>query len=227
MPIDLPETIDTSLPHAQPVAFTTTRNILATLQSHPLADDLKVINKVSQNLHVEMLMRQLGRAASPYPNSPVGGSIYGGTNVVRRFLINTVGVPPGGVQYVDGSGMSPHDLVTPATLVQVLRWARRQAWYPLFYDTLPVAGVDGSLAHRYVGNWLATIIDLSVAASAFIAANTLSALYGLNFRLPLFATAGGFGFCVLVGGALIRFSEPDGLVPAADLFSQCLGDGRV
>jgi len=48
-------------------------------------------------------------------------------------------------------------------------------------------------------------------ASAFIAANTLSALYGLNFRLPLFVMAGGFGFCVLVGGALIRLSERDGL----------------
>jgi len=32
-----------------------------------------------------------------------------------------------------------------------LRWARGQPWYPLFYDTLPVGGVDGTLAHRYVG----------------------------------------------------------------------------
>jgi len=52
-------------------------------------------------------------------------------------------------------------------------------------------------------------------ASAFIAANALSALYGLNFRLPLFAMAGGFGLCVLVGGALIRLSERNGLVPTA------------
>lgn len=48
-------------------------------------------------------------------------------------------------------------------------------------------------------------------ASAFIAANTLSALNGLNFRLPLFVMAGGFGLCVLVGGALIRLAERDGL----------------
>lgn len=44
-------------------------------------------------------------------------------------------------------------------------------------------------------------------ASAFIAANVLSALYGLNFRLPLFVMAAVFGLCVLVGGALIRVSE--------------------
>ena len=44
-------------------------------------------------------------------------------------------------------------------------------------------------------------------ASGFIAANTLTALYGLNFRLPLFAMAAGFGLCVLVGGGCVRLSE--------------------
>jgi len=44
-------------------------------------------------------------------------------------------------------------------------------------------------------------------ASAFIAANTLTTLYGINFRLPLFAMAGGFGLCVLVGGGCIRLAE--------------------
>lgn len=41
-----------------------TRIVLALLESHPLVEDLKVINKVSQNLHVEILMRQLGRERS-------------------------------------------------------------------------------------------------------------------------------------------------------------------
>ncbi|HEY8287429.1 MAG TPA: MFS transporter [Chloroflexota bacterium] len=45
-------------------------------------------------------------------------------------------------------------------------------------------------------------------ASAFIAANSFGTLYSLNFRLPLFVMAGGFGLCVLVGGTLIRRSEP-------------------
>jgi len=52
-------------------------------------------------------------------------------------------------------------------------------------------------------------------ASAFVSANVLSALYGVNFRLPLFIMAAGFGLCVLVGGALIRFSENRGLVAGA------------
>ncbi len=44
-------------------------------------------------------------------------------------------------------------------------------------------------------------------ASAFVAANALGVLYGMNYRLPLFVMALGFGMCVLVGGILVRLSE--------------------
>lgn len=44
-------------------------------------------------------------------------------------------------------------------------------------------------------------------AGAFLAANTLSFLYGFDYRLPLFAMAIGFGVCVLVGGLMIRTAE--------------------
>lgn len=52
-------------------------------------------------------------------------------------------------------------------------------------------------------------------ASAFVAANTLSAFYGLDYRLPLFIMAGGFGLCVFVGGALIRLAEQRGAIASA------------
>jgi MFS family permease len=42
---------------------------------------------------------------------------------------------------------------------------------------------------------------------AFIAANTPSALYGVNFRLPLFVMAAAFGVCVLIGGTMVRIAE--------------------
>lgn len=47
-------------------------------------------------------------------------------------------------------------------------------------------------------------------ATAFLAANTFTALYAINFRLPLFAMAGGVGICVLIGVAILRASERDG-----------------
>ncbi len=42
---------------------------------------------------------------------------------------------------------------------------------------------------------------------SFIGANTLSILYAVNFRLPLFAMGAGFGLCVIIGGVMVRISE--------------------
>ena len=125
------------------------RVVLAELDSHPLAEDIKVTNKVSQNLHVEILMRQLGRAKSLLPNTPAGGSVWGGTSVVHQFL-KSIGVTDDEVQYLDGSGMTPHNLVTPAAFCKVLRYARTQPWGAQFVDSLPLAGVDGTLDNRFV-----------------------------------------------------------------------------
>jgi serine-type D-Ala-D-Ala carboxypeptidase/endopeptidase (penicillin-binding protein 4) len=54
-------------------------------------------------------------------------------------------------QYVfyDGSGLSRQNLVTPRAVVHLLRYAASQPWGASFRDTLPVAGVDGSLPDRF------------------------------------------------------------------------------
>ena len=51
----------------------------------------------------------------------------------------------------DGSGLSRHDFVTPTAVVRVLDGARRIAAFRVFYDALPIAGVDGSLGTRMRG----------------------------------------------------------------------------
>ncbi|MGH9556309.1 MAG: D-alanyl-D-alanine carboxypeptidase/D-alanyl-D-alanine endopeptidase [Terriglobales bacterium] len=151
--------------------------VLAEYQSQPLFEDLRVINKVSQNLHAEILLRLLGRERSgavfseaavvtgaPGPASSgagagirssgataaVGagvGTIGSGLEVVRGFLTQC-GVPPGEAVLYDGSGLSRKNLVTPRALRTLLECASRQPWFERFRDTLPVAGVDGSLAAR-------------------------------------------------------------------------------
>lgn len=42
---------------------------------------------------------------------------------------------------------------------------------------------------------------------AFAGANVLTALYAVNFRLPLFALGATYGLCVLLGGLMIRTAE--------------------
>jgi MFS family permease len=49
-------------------------------------------------------------------------------------------------------------------------------------------------------------------AGAFAGANGFTALYEVDFRLPLFSMGVVFGVCVLVGGLIVRWSEEKGLV---------------
>ena len=116
--------------------------VLASYQSKPLIEDVRVINKVSQNLHAEILLRLLGREKG------TGGTVEGGLEVLSGFL-NKAGIPKDEYVFYDGSGLSRQNLVTPNAVVELLRFAAAQPWGNTFRDTLPLAGVDGSLAERF------------------------------------------------------------------------------
>ncbi len=116
--------------------------VLASYQSQPVTQDLRVINKVSQNLHAELMLRLLGKEKG------TSGSIEGGLEVLRGFLVNA-GVKPNQFVFYDGSGLSREDLVTPQAIVTLLRYCRQQPWGQSYLDTLPIAAVDGSLADRF------------------------------------------------------------------------------
>jgi D-alanyl-D-alanine carboxypeptidase/D-alanyl-D-alanine-endopeptidase (penicillin-binding protein 4) len=118
------------------------RKILATHTSVPVAQDITVINKVSQNLHAELLLRLLGQVHGK------DGSFAQGTRVVRQFLKNT-GVDDSDFFFYDGSGMSPDDRIAPRGFTQLLSYAAKQPWGAAWRETLPVAGVDGTLAGRF------------------------------------------------------------------------------
>jgi len=118
--------------------------VLASFESRPLIDDIRVINKVSQNLHAEILLRLLGREKG------TAATIESGLEVVRGFLTKA-GVPGDEYVFYDGSGLSRQNLVTPHAVVTLLGYAWRQPWGKAYRDTFPVAGIDGSLADRMKG----------------------------------------------------------------------------
>jgi serine-type D-Ala-D-Ala carboxypeptidase/endopeptidase (penicillin-binding protein 4) len=115
---------------------------LASYESKPLLQDVGVVNKVSQNLHAEILLRLLGRERG------TAGTIESGLEVIKGFLTQA-GIS--GDQYVfyDGSGLSRQNLVTPHAIVQLLRYSSTQPWGAAYRATLPVSGVDGSLSDRF------------------------------------------------------------------------------
>jgi D-alanyl-D-alanine carboxypeptidase/D-alanyl-D-alanine-endopeptidase (penicillin-binding protein 4) len=127
-----------------PFANLPSRFVLAEHVSPPLREDIKVTNKVSQNLHAEMLLRTLGREVGNY------GSLTVGLQVLNAFAAQA-GVLPGETYFSDGSGLSREDLVAPHAVVKLLTYMARSPRFGAFFDSLPVAGVDGTLAERFKG----------------------------------------------------------------------------
>lgn len=120
---------------------------LAALAPPPLGEDVTTINKVSQNLHAELLLRRLGLTKGT-------GSIADGQAVVAAMLAEA-GVTPSQVSLSDGSGMSSYNRVAPRGTVRLLEWSLRQPWGEAFRASMPIGGVDGTLRRRFGGTPLA------------------------------------------------------------------------
>lgn len=118
--------------------------VVATRTSPPLSDLVMVTNKVSQNLHAELLLRLLGRAEG------ADGSSAQGARTVRAFATTQAKVLADDFLLYDGSGLSTKDQVTPRALTTLLRYSAVQPWGALLRSSLPIAGVDGTLAGRLV-----------------------------------------------------------------------------
>jgi serine-type D-Ala-D-Ala carboxypeptidase/endopeptidase (penicillin-binding protein 4) len=124
------------------VAMKGEEKTLAMHRSVPLVQDVVATNKVSQNLHAELMLRQLGEARGR------DGTIAQGARVVRQFLVNA-GIDKDDFVFLDGSGLSGHDLVTPRATARLLQYASGQPWFADWKSSLPVGGVDGSLEGRF------------------------------------------------------------------------------
>ncbi|NOY78126.1 MAG: D-alanyl-D-alanine carboxypeptidase/D-alanyl-D-alanine-endopeptidase [Calditrichaeota bacterium] len=114
---------------------------MACYQSPPLREIVRATNKVSQNLYAELLLRTLGKV---YVND---GSARGGIAVVKHFLAS-IGIDTSRFAMFDGSGLSHLDMVTPRQVITLLRALYRSSVKDDFLNSLPIAGVDGSLRNR-------------------------------------------------------------------------------
>ena len=148
------------------------RRVLASHNSVPIAQDVAVTNKVSQNLHAELLLRLLGKIHG------TDGCFVQGARVVRQFLLDA-GVDDADFFLYDGSGMSPDDRVAPRAFTQLLAYASRQSWGAAWRNTLPIAGVDGTLAARFKDSPLKSRVQAKTgtmnevnALSGYVVANT-------------------------------------------------------
>ncbi len=113
-------------------------------QSPPLDTIVYTINKISQNLYAELLLRTLGH-------------IEGGEGTARRGarvekeLFADMGINPEWLVIADGSGLSRKNQITPFSLVQLLSYMHHHVYGDVFYKSLPIAGEDGTISKRMIG----------------------------------------------------------------------------
>jgi D-alanyl-D-alanine carboxypeptidase/D-alanyl-D-alanine-endopeptidase (penicillin-binding protein 4) len=132
------------LPSDNPKPATPT--MLSELPALPVAEDILITNKPSQNLHAELLLRRVGALTG-------SGSIADGEAAVTQ-LMDQAGVPRTGYELADGAGMSSYNRVTPRATATLLRWIAGQDWGVAWRETLPIGGKDGTLRRRFIGTSL-------------------------------------------------------------------------
>jgi serine-type D-Ala-D-Ala carboxypeptidase/endopeptidase (penicillin-binding protein 4) len=155
-----------------PAGRSTEATVLADHTSLPFIEDVRVINKTSQNLHAELALRLAGKLKG------TGGSFAASSAVVKQFLLQA-GLKEEEFVFLDGSGLSRRDLVTPAAVVQLLTYASHQPWAADYEGTLPVAGVDGSLSERFLNSPASGLIHAKTGTLSHV--NALSG-YGQTLR---------------------------------------------
>jgi D-alanyl-D-alanine carboxypeptidase/D-alanyl-D-alanine-endopeptidase (penicillin-binding protein 4) len=117
--------------------------VVARIQSAPLATIVDEMLRISDNYTAELITRELDRHAGG------AGSTPGGTSVIMRTAAG-LGLPTAGLQMVDGSGLDHGDRSTCQLELAALDLGQRANLSQLSTG-LAVAGVSGTLIHRYVG----------------------------------------------------------------------------
>jgi len=141
-------TVRTQTPEAKPMLE------IASLQSPPFSVIAAHTMKPSQNQYTELILRTLGktRATSGQPpaTSANQDNENAGLQVLRDFL-HQAGVGDSDLVLGDGSGLSRNDMITANATVELLTFMSKHKYFAQFRDTLPIAGVDGTLRTRMRG----------------------------------------------------------------------------
>ncbi|HPC59704.1 MAG TPA: D-alanyl-D-alanine carboxypeptidase/D-alanyl-D-alanine-endopeptidase [Verrucomicrobiota bacterium] len=132
-PASLPETA-----HLHEIAF---------VESPPLRDIAREIQKPSQNLYTDLLLAHLGEHFRTADTPSRTSSEDLGIRELNRFL-GQIGIPRGEVLFEEGSGLSRNNLTTPNATVALLQYMHSHPAGAAYLEALPIAGVDGTLRRR-------------------------------------------------------------------------------
>jgi len=112
--------------------------VIASVESPPMSTLVRLTNKDSDNFFAEILLKDIGHDAYGL------GSTTNGVRAVRAYA-RSLGVR---IQLIDGSGLDRGDRSSARDVVRLLVAERRRPEFPALWDSLPVAGVDGTIHDR-------------------------------------------------------------------------------
>jgi D-alanyl-D-alanine carboxypeptidase/D-alanyl-D-alanine-endopeptidase (penicillin-binding protein 4) len=104
---------------------------LAMIISPPLSQIVYWTNRKSINLYAEELLKAIALQSGKEATTP------NGIEILHSFWKNH-GIDPNSMDVADGCGLSPADRVTTLTMATILQSAKKETWFPDFYDSLPV-----------------------------------------------------------------------------------------
>jgi D-alanyl-D-alanine carboxypeptidase/D-alanyl-D-alanine-endopeptidase (penicillin-binding protein 4) len=161
---------------------------LASFTSRPLGQVVRATNKESINLNAELILRTLGKERGgmvPDANSKrmqMRGDDEAGLALVLMWL-NRAGIRTDDLALHDGSGLSRLDLVTPESSARLLAAIAKTPAADVFRDSLPIAGRDGTLAHRLRAANVAGRVQAKTGTLSYI--NSLSGYATTEDNEPL------------------------------------------
>ncbi|MGH9317689.1 MAG: D-alanyl-D-alanine carboxypeptidase, partial [Thermoanaerobaculia bacterium] len=112
--------------------------VVAVRTSAPFSETLRIIEKVSHNLHAGIL--------------PLWVAVQNGKRTLEEGLqiqgktLAGLGLDVSTISFGSGAGGAPSDQVTPRATVQLLRAMAARPDFPVYRDALPILGVDGTIA---------------------------------------------------------------------------------
>lgn len=163
--------------------------LLASHESPPLAEQIRDINKFSNNVMARQLFLALGNGDGP-------ASI----EQARQRLSDWQGQR--GLDFPElvvdnGSGLSRHERISAASLSRLLRHAWNSPLQPEFAASLPLAGIDGTMKKRLNGSGASGRARIKtgtldgVKTAAGYALDTRGRTYAVVFLINSAAAQGG------------------------------------
>jgi len=160
-------------------------DVIATRTSPPLLDLLQVIEKVSQNLHAELMLREVARVTRG------AGTRESGLQELGAWLAG-IGIKNDEWRAEDGSGLSRNDQVSPRAVVRLLSTMAASKNGAAWLSLLPVGGEDGTLERR-----LCCVSDANAAKQVRAKTGTLTRSVALSGYADS-RTRGRLAFSILV-----------------------------